>query len=103
MHAGRLPDRLTDRRRDQVEVVLRRHCVVGDEDLVDRAEERRADRRREHGHERDQRDPDHQSAGIRARALRVAGCVLAREHARRAGEAVARNAEHRGDRPDQLR
>ena len=103
VYAGRLAQLVADRDRDQVEVVLGRHRVVGDPDLVHGAEERGADRDREHGHEGDEGDPDHQRARVRAGPLRVPGRVLAREDAGGAREPVARHAEHGGDRPDQLR
>ena len=79
------------------------HRVVGDPDLVHGAEERGTDRDREHRHERDEGEPDHQRT-LRSTPVRCGfrRRVLAREDAGRPREPVARHAEHGGERPDQL-
>ena len=76
---GRLRGRVAGRDRDRREVVLRGDRVAADEEVVDRAAEALGDPGREHGDERDEREPDHQRRGRRRGALRVALGVVARE------------------------
>src|SRR5205085_1361903 len=57
---GRLRKRLLRVDGERVEGVRRREGVVALEELVDRALERRADALAEYGHERHEREPDHE-------------------------------------------
>ena len=59
-YSGYAPERVLGLGRDRREVVLRRDRVVGGEYLVDGVEEGGADARREHRHEGDESEADHQ-------------------------------------------
>ena len=103
-HARGTGRRLAGRDRDGGEVVLGGDGVVTGEDVVHRTLEVGDDPSREHGHERDQCQTDHQCRGGRCGALGVADGVVARQFAHGARDPGGRPAEpHRQPRDDPRR
>ena len=85
--------------RERREAVLRRHCIVRCEQLVDGIGERGAKSGSEDRDERDQRQPDHQRRRRRGRPARVPHRVLTGERPRAAADLRSRPSEYRRERP----
>ena len=88
---------------ERVEPVLRGDGVIGRPDLVDGVEEGTPDALREHRHERDERQPDHQGRRGRAGPLGIPLRVLPRERPGSAAEPHSGRTQHRRQRHDELR
>ena len=101
--ARRLRGGLAGADRDRVPAALRGDHVARAELVAQRALVAREQALAEDGHERDERQPDHQRRRGRGRAARIADRVLLCEPAGRAAEPGGREADHVGERADEAR
>ena len=89
-HSRRARQRVARAGRERVVAVLGGHDVVGAHLILERVAGGALEARAQRGHERHEREPDHQRAGRAGRARGIARGVVLGERARRSAEALAR-------------
>ena len=98
LHAGRLGRGVAGCDRDRVEVVLRGDGEAAHPEVVDRSAEALRDPGCDDGHQRHEREADHQRGRGRSSPLRVPSRVVAGERPCRAAEPGCRRSERPGKR-----